>query len=69
MKVGDVIKMIEADGWYLVAMKGSHPQEKHPTKPGRVTITASFCRQDRILTAREGSDSSGWAFLPGFSWG
>lgn len=34
----DVIKLIEADGWYLVATKGSHRQYKHPDKPGRVTI-------------------------------
>jgi len=38
MKVRDIIKLIEADGWYLVATKGSHRQYKHPTKPGRVTI-------------------------------
>ena len=38
MKVRDIIKMIEADGWYLVATRGSHRQYKHPTKPGRVTI-------------------------------
>ena len=38
MRVREVIKMIEDDGWYLVAMKGSHRQYKHPTKPGRVTI-------------------------------
>ena len=38
MKVRDIIKLIEADGWYLVATKGSHSQYKHPTKPGRVTI-------------------------------
>jgi len=38
MKVCDVIKMIEADGWYLVTMKGDHCQYKHPTKSGRVTI-------------------------------
>lgn len=38
MKVRDTMKMIEADGWYLVATKGSHRQYKHPTKPGRVTI-------------------------------
>lgn len=35
----EAIKMIQADGWYLVAVKGSHHQFKHPTKPGRVTIT------------------------------
>lgn len=38
MKVRDVIKLIEADGWYLVTTKGSHRQYKHPKKPGRVTI-------------------------------
>jgi len=26
MKVRDVIELIEADGWYLVATKGSHRQ-------------------------------------------
>ena len=38
MKVRDVIKMIEEDGWYLVVTRGSHRQYKHPAKPGRVTI-------------------------------
>ena len=38
MKVRDIIKLIERDGWYLVAMKGSHRQYKHSTKAGRVTI-------------------------------
>jgi predicted RNA binding protein YcfA (HicA-like mRNA interferase family) len=38
MKVRDVIQLIEADGWYLVAQKGSHRQYKHHIKPGRVTI-------------------------------
>jgi predicted RNA binding protein YcfA (HicA-like mRNA interferase family) len=30
--------MIEHDGWYVVATKGSHRQYKHPAKTGRVTI-------------------------------
>ncbi len=38
MKVRDMLSLIEADGWYLVATTGSHRQYKHPTKPGRVTI-------------------------------
>ncbi|OGN95973.1 MAG: addiction module toxin, HicA family [Chloroflexi bacterium RBG_13_51_18] len=42
MKVRDIIKMIEKDGWYLVATRGSHRQYKHPTKVGRVTIAGSF---------------------------
>jgi predicted RNA binding protein YcfA (HicA-like mRNA interferase family) len=33
MKIRDVIKLIEADGWYMVATRGSHRQYKHPTKP------------------------------------
>jgi predicted RNA binding protein YcfA (HicA-like mRNA interferase family) len=34
----DMIKLIEKDGWRLVAVVGSHHQYKHPTKPGKVTI-------------------------------
>ena len=30
--------MLEADGWYLVTIRGSHRQFKHPTKAGRVTV-------------------------------
>jgi predicted RNA binding protein YcfA (HicA-like mRNA interferase family) len=38
MKVREVIKLIEANGWFLVATRGSHRQYKHPNKPGRVTV-------------------------------
>ena len=38
MKVGDMLKMLKADGWYLVATVGSHRQFKHPTTLGRVTV-------------------------------
>ncbi|MCK9196456.1 MAG: type II toxin-antitoxin system HicA family toxin [Syntrophales bacterium] len=38
MKIRDIIKRIEADGWYIVQTRGSHRQYKHPAKPGRVTI-------------------------------
>jgi predicted RNA binding protein YcfA (HicA-like mRNA interferase family) len=38
MKVRDIIKLIEADGWYIVVTKGSHRQYKHLSKQGRVTI-------------------------------
>lgn len=34
----EVIKMLKADGWYLVDITGSHHQFKHPEKKGRVTI-------------------------------
>lgn len=38
MKVKEVIKLIEADGWYQVRTVGSHRQYKHPEKAGRVTV-------------------------------
>jgi predicted RNA binding protein YcfA (HicA-like mRNA interferase family) len=38
MKIRDVIRLIEEDGWYLVVTRGSYRQYKHPVKPGRVTI-------------------------------
>jgi predicted RNA binding protein YcfA (HicA-like mRNA interferase family) len=38
MKVRDVLKLIESDGWYQVTQRGSHRQFKHPLKPGRVTV-------------------------------
>jgi predicted RNA binding protein YcfA (HicA-like mRNA interferase family) len=38
VKVREAIRMIEQDGWALVATRGSHRQYKHPSKPGRVTV-------------------------------
>lgn len=38
MKVRTVIGMLEGDGWYLVATRGSHRQYKHTVKQGRVTV-------------------------------
>lgn len=38
MNSREVVAKLEADGWYLVAVKGSHHQFKHPEKPGRVTV-------------------------------
>ena len=40
MKVRDITKLLEEDGWYRVDTKGSHRQYKHTTKLGRVTIAA-----------------------------
>jgi predicted RNA binding protein YcfA (HicA-like mRNA interferase family) len=39
MKVKEVIRFVEEDGWYLVRQKGSHKQYKHSTKKGLVTIS------------------------------
>jgi predicted RNA binding protein YcfA (HicA-like mRNA interferase family) len=38
VKVKEIIKLIEKDGWYLSRQKGSHRQYKHATKTGVVTV-------------------------------
>ena len=38
MNSRELISRIEADGWYLVRVNGSHHHFKPPTKPGLVTI-------------------------------
>jgi len=42
VKVREIIKLLEEDGWYLVRQRGSHRQFKHPTKPGRVTVAGNL---------------------------
>lgn len=39
MKGRDILRLLRADGWVLVAWRGSHRQFKHPMKPGRVTVS------------------------------
>ena len=34
----EVIRMLEKDGWFLVAVAGGHHQYKHPVKSGRITV-------------------------------
>ena len=38
MKVREMIKILEGDGWALARQRGSHRQFWHPTKPGTVTV-------------------------------
>jgi predicted RNA binding protein YcfA (HicA-like mRNA interferase family) len=38
MKVREIIKLIEADGWYRIKARSGHRQYKHSLKPGRVTV-------------------------------
>lgn len=35
----EIIKMLKEDGWQEANVVGSHHQFKHPSKPGRVTVT------------------------------
>jgi predicted RNA binding protein YcfA (HicA-like mRNA interferase family) len=38
LRIRDVIKLIESDGWHLARTRGSHRQFKHPFKKGLVTV-------------------------------
>ena len=38
MKVRDVIRRLETDGWYRIKSRNGHRQFKHVVKKGRVTV-------------------------------
>lgn len=38
MKVSELIRLLERDGWRLTRTRGSHRQYKHQDKPGTVTV-------------------------------
>ena len=38
MKVRDLLRLLEQDGWRVVRTRGSHRQLKHAAKPGTVTV-------------------------------
>jgi len=42
MKVREVIKRLEADGWYRIRSKSGHRQFKHAVKKGRVTVAGQL---------------------------
>jgi len=42
MKVREVIRLIEQNGWRHVRTSGGHRQFQHPMKPGTVTIAGKL---------------------------
>jgi len=38
MRSAEVIRRIEADGWYVVRQTGSHRHFRHPVKAGTATV-------------------------------
>jgi predicted RNA binding protein YcfA (HicA-like mRNA interferase family) len=38
MQSRELIRLLEANGWRLHRVRGSHHQFRHPTKPGTVTV-------------------------------
>jgi predicted RNA binding protein YcfA (HicA-like mRNA interferase family) len=39
MKVKEILRLLEEDGWYLARTKGSNRQLKHRNKSGAVTVS------------------------------
>ena len=60
MTVREVIKLIEADGWYLDRQRSSHRQFKHPTKPGLVTVAGHPPKVLAPKTLGASSGRRGW---------
>ncbi len=42
MKVKELIKILEEDGWYQARQRGSHRQFRHPVKSGTVTVSGKL---------------------------
>jgi predicted RNA binding protein YcfA (HicA-like mRNA interferase family) len=42
MKVREVIRLLEQDGWRHVRTRGSHRQYQHSVKPGTVTVAGKL---------------------------
>ncbi|MEO8197500.1 MAG: type II toxin-antitoxin system HicA family toxin [Thermoanaerobaculia bacterium] len=42
MKVRELIRLLEKDGWALVRTKGSHRQFHHSSKRGTVTVSGGL---------------------------
>ena len=53
MKVREVVRLIEDDGWYLVRTRGSHRQYKYPWKVGLVTVPGKL--NDEIAVGTQNS--------------
>jgi predicted RNA binding protein YcfA (HicA-like mRNA interferase family) len=60
VKVREVIRLLEADGWTLVTTKGSHRQFKHPVRPGRVTISGQLGDEMPKGTLASVKRQAGW---------
>jgi predicted RNA binding protein YcfA (HicA-like mRNA interferase family) len=61
MKVRDVLRRLKDDGWVRVKSKGGHRQFKHPTKPGRVTVSGKPSHTVPPGTLASIFKQAGWA--------
>jgi predicted RNA binding protein YcfA (HicA-like mRNA interferase family) len=45
MKVREIIRFLEKEGWRRVKSKSGHRQYKHPSKPGKVTVPGQLNKE------------------------
>jgi mRNA interferase HicA len=38
VRVGELVRRLEQDGWYAIRQAGSHRVYRHPTKPGQLVV-------------------------------
>jgi len=54
-----LIRLLEAEGWYLADVRGDHHQYRHPTRKGRVTVPHPN-RDIAVGTLRSIYRQAGW---------
>lgn len=59
MKVSDLLKLLENDGWFIVRQRGSHRQLHHPTKKGTVTVSGKLSIEIPIGTLNSALKQAG----------
>jgi predicted RNA binding protein YcfA (HicA-like mRNA interferase family) len=57
----EIISWLQADGWYLMTIEGSHHHFKHPTKQGKTTVKHP-CKDIPPKTLRNIEKQSGLSF-------
>jgi hypothetical protein len=67
LKAGEIMKVIETDGWYLIATRGSHRQYKHPDKPHISTLYGLVIRNRIRMYSRD--DGGHWRSIAARSTG
>ena len=60
MKVREVMNLIEQTGWQQVRQTGSHRHDRHPSKPGTVTIPGHPRDQLHPKTEKSILQQAGW---------
>ena len=60
MKVRDVIRRLEKDGWYHVRTRGDHRHYMHEKKPGLVTVSGHRSDDIPLGTLKSIYQQAGW---------